>query len=368
MIDNQDGHVSWGVPVEDHPLVDRVESGVAVSRSQAPVLALTALRADLLVQAAGSGRPLVLQSGDATRLSEPLRSTLVDLGIPWVVETEGGLRDGLTGRPLGSVAEAVTPASGDAVHPDALYLERPTTLQLVVSASVRHRADERLRLGSAAEAVARLVGCPAPAGWSPFEPVDRIWDRAEVTAYARDRMPRDSRVVVVGPTDRLLAGTLTARRTDRGVEEITELVASLGPLADPAAAVRADRIPELLSGLAEAPWPLLALAFVRAGRDDLTTTAFLAPAAGPHALLVGAPAVRDLGIDVALWQDRFGARVVGRPRTPALVVRLRRSGDPMDAGWAPLQEIVDAIGTDRVAELSGLRVAGQGIAPRNRET
>lgn len=174
--------------------------------------------------------------------------------------------------------------------------------------------------------------------------------------FARTRMPSDTRLIAIGDSARPVVATLTARRTARGVEEVTEALVSLGSLDDPATDARADAAVEALDELAVAPWPLMAALFTRPGRADLTTSAFVAPTARPLALLIGAPAVRDLALDPATWGRRFGARIAGRPRTPALVIPLRRSEEPAETAWNRLVEITETLGVERVAELTGYRL------------
>ena len=337
-----------------HPLIDEIVEGIAVSESRAPLLALTSTRTDLLLQAGRARHPLVFLTGDGTRLTEAMRAALADTRIPWVVRTAGGLRDGLTWRPLADLAAAFDSAPA-APHPDALYLEQPTTLQLVASVSVRHRADASTRLGAALEILGRPAEA-APVAWGPNEPAEFAWDRDALTAFARARMPSDTRLIATGDTARPMVATLTARRTARGVEEVTEALVSLGRLDDPATDARADATVELLDELAVTPWPLMAAVFTRPGRADLTTSAFVAPTPRPLALLIGAPAVRDLALDAAIWAERFGARVAGRPRTPALVIPLRRSEEPAEIAWNRLVEITETLGVERVAELTGFRL------------
>ncbi len=340
--------------IVSHALIDEVVGGIAVSESRAPLLPLTATRSDLLRRAGMARHPLVFLTGDGTRLTEPMRAALTATRVPWVVRTTGGLRDGLTWRPLDDLAAAFDSTSA-APHPDALQLEQPTTLQLVASVSVRHRADASTRLGAALEILGRSAEA-APGAWGPNEPAEYAWDRDALTAFARTRMPSDTRLIAIGDSARPVVATLTARRTARGVEEVTEALVSLGSLDDSATDARADAAVEALDELAVAPWPLMAALFTRPGRADLTTSAFVAPTARPLALLIGAPAVRDLALDPATWGRRFNARIAGRPRTPALVIPLRRSGEPAEIAWNRLVEITETLGVERVAELTGYRL------------
>ena len=220
---------------------------------------------------------------------------------------------------------------------------------------MRHRADATTRLGAALEVLSRSAET-APVAWGPNEPAEYAWDRDGLTAFARARMPNDTRLIATGDSSRPMIATLTARRTARGVEEVTEALVSLGALDDPATDARADGAVDLLDELAVTPWPLMAALFTRPGRADLTTSAFVAPSPRPIALLIGAPAVRDLTLDPAIWAGRWGARTVGRPRTPALVISLRRSEEPAEVAWNRLVEITETLGVERVAELTGFRL------------
>ncbi len=261
------------------------------------------------------------------------------------------MRDGVTGRALPSIAAAFDETSGHfAGSADALRVERPLQTQLVVSLSLRHRADESTSLGSAVTAFAALSGAP-PAGWAPHEPVDRPWDQAVLTAFARERMPADTRLIVAGSVEHPLSGTLTARRTSHGVEEIDELLVGVGAPGEPGADAAVAAVPDVLAALAD-PGPVLPLfAFVgvRPGAVDLSTGPFLAPGVRPLAVLFGATAVRDLKLDAAALSARFDARPVGRPRTPALLVVF-----PEAHGWRELLNFVDEIGRDTVRTLIGL--------------
>jgi hypothetical protein len=169
-------------------------------------------------------------------------------------------------------------------------------------------------------------------------------------------MPRDARIIVTGSEQNPLSAVVTARRTSRGIEEISELLVSLGPIGSDETDHRLAAASAVLDELARTPWALMGLLSTRPGRADLTTSAFLAPAPNPLALLLGAPVVRSLKLDVGAWMARFGARSVGRSGQESLVVPLRRPADAVDAGWAPLVDIIESIGVDRVAQLSGLRV------------
>jgi hypothetical protein len=219
-------------------------------------------------------------------------------------------------------------------------------MQLIVAASLRHRAEAGARVGPALEAVARWGGASAPAGWGPHEPVEHEWDAAALTRHLAARAPDEARVLVAGPS---VAGSTLTRRTDKGVEEVLQALVHLGPVAAASTDQALRRIPAELAALAEDALPLYAFVFARPGRADLTTAPFLQVPPVPVALLIGAPAVRDLAIDVPDTRDRFGALIVGRPRIPGVVLPFTGP----DGGWPALERFVDHVGRDRIRGVTG---------------
>lgn len=340
----------------EHPLVDGAGDGYVVSETVLPLVALTPMRADLFVQAGAAGLRVVLLTPDSARLTEPLRQVLDAADGRWVVRADdGALRDGSTGTALTGVSDVFRlPDASDAVDPRHLDLPRPEQVQFVVSASIRHRADAGVRLGRAWETFAALGPGTTPAGWGDHEPVEAAWDKDTLTAAARARMPHDARFVVVGDTSAPLAGSLTARRTEHGVEEVVTGLVGVGAPGSASVGRAHDAATALLGDLCRTALPLVAMVFARVGSADLTVRPTLEQDPEPVAMLLGAPAVRGLGLDVDEMRDRFGAERVGRPRVPALVLRFRDGPSRPDAtGWERLRPVVDHLGRDAVERLTG---------------
>jgi hypothetical protein len=337
-------------------MVDGIADGIVHSQTRSPLVALTPSRADLMVRVAQSDLRLAIVSDERSRLTEPVRSALAVGGGRWIVHGPNGLRDGLTGRALASVASAFDDPVGRATgSPDALRLDRPLQTQLIVSMSLRHRADESTNVGGAVEAFAALSGAP-PAGWAPHEPVDRPWDRETLTAFARNRMPQDSRLIVAGSPEHPVSGTITVSRTRVGVEEVDELLIGVGPPGESGTDAAVAAVPGVLAALAEpgTVLPLFGFVGMRAGADDLSAGPFLAPAVHPLAVLFGATAVRDLKLDADTLATRFAVRSAGRPRTPSLIIEFPGA---TSHGWSALLALVDQIGRERVRDLIGLDFA-----------
>lgn len=338
-----------------HPLVDSAGDGSVRYETRAGIVRLGGAQATLLATAAAEGaRPIVVTDGLSV-LTEAFRQALVDSGGAWVVRGDDGLRNGLDGRRLDAFTDAVRvgpPTSVEDVAVGHLRPWAPTAEQLVVSVSVRHRAAEETVLGATTELLATELAGAAPSGWGTHEPAGRPWDRRALTETARARMPDPTRLLAVGSAAAPLAVTITAQRTGQGVEELTTGLLSVGAPGDAVSDVRTAAVPQVLGRLAATQLPLFALVLRRPGRADLAQAPRLVPPPVPVAMLVGAPAVRQLDLDVERMRDRFGAVVAGRPRIPALVLPFgrRQDRDPVEE----LAAVVDHVGRDRVADAVGM--------------
>jgi len=161
-------------------------------------------------------------------------------------------------------------------------------------------------------------------------------------------MPNEATVLVAGEG---LAATVSAQRTDHGLEEITRILVSAGSPNPAELAEIRSRLSGVLARLAETAMPLIGLVLARPGRRDLLFPPFLQAAAVPLMLLVGAPAVRSFGLDVVALRDRYGAQIVGRPRIPALLVELGSEGVQ---AWRRLDEVLSGFDRERLGEALGM--------------
>jgi len=342
-------------PAAPHPLVDSAGEGSIRTESRAAVVRLGRAQADLLGRAAAEGaRPVLVTDGPSV-LTEAYRQALTDAGGAWVVRGDDGLRNGLDGRRLERFQDAPGLGAPTTIADVAVGFLRPQQLQteqLVVSVSVRHRAAEETVLGTTAELLATELTGAAPTGWGTHEPAGRPWDRRALTGAARGRMPDPTRFVVVGSAAAPVALTVTAQRTEHGVEELTTGLLAAGPVGDDTTALRIAAVPRALGRLAVSQLPLFALVLRRPGRADLAQAPRLSVAPRPVAMLLGAPAVRSLQLDVEDLRDRFGAIVAGKPRIPALVLPFggQDGVDPV----TELAAVVEHLGADRVAEAVGM--------------
>jgi hypothetical protein len=267
-----------------------------------------------------------------------------------VTDAAGEAWDGLTGRRLPR-AEAADhrPAKGpEDIHP-AFLSPHPTQLRVRVSVARRHRNAFETVLGGDVEQLAPDLAGALPAGWGLHEPGGMPWDREALTTHARTA-DRPTRVIVAGSREgRALTGSVAAHRTTAGIEEISELLVDLGPENAVETAERMSGVARALESIA-AGVPLFAAAFADPGRADLFRAARFPRPFWPLALLVGAPAVRALRIDVHGVAAHHEGKVVGGRRTPSLLLDL--SGCTAPASWIRLRAFADALGVDRLHEAS----------------
>ncbi|KAB1654844.1 hypothetical protein F8O01_13185 [Pseudoclavibacter chungangensis] len=334
-----------------HPLLDARDprKGILVTRSVAPSVHLSAGRADFLVTAERADRRVVLVTGAETVLSDHLVSLMRHTSASWgVIDAHGDARDGFTGLPLRIPEQAplvdMLPST-TRPHPDHLRIDPEQSLRVTVIVSRRHRASAETLLGGDAERLGtRIAGAP-PAGWGLHEPAGLPWDRELLTTFARNA--GGGRVIITSPFEaRRSTGSITARRTRHGVEEITQLTVELGLERAPYAYTRLREAIKALESL-DTGVPLFAAAFADHGRADLMRDARAHVPGWPAGILIGAPATRALGIDARAVAKAYQGTVLGGRRTPSLLLDVSdtRGAD----AWTRLRGLIDDLGHDRIS-------------------
>jgi hypothetical protein len=294
-------------------------------------------------------RRVVLVSSERSRLTVGLRSALVDAGAAWVVHDEqGDLRDGLTGRPYSDVDDAGTPIEelgAETVEFPEIGAAVDTTVQLTVDLTILHHASHDTSLGGALETIAEAVSGTLPVSWGVTEPLLHPWDRWVMTQHARHSAPEPLRILAEGPH---LSATITARVTEHGIEEtISVTVDVIDAVAGDSLDAGIARLTDALGDIAQRSLPTFALVVAREGEADRCVCAVTYPPPNPVALLIGAPSVRRLGLDLAALPTGDITKVVGRATLPAVV-------GPLGAGggrWDALHKTLEAVGPERLATL-----------------
>ena len=342
-------HTGWvGTPIR-HPLVDAVTARVVRVDGRGRVLRLSPPMADLL-RRRRHRRRVVLVSSERSRLTVGLRSALVEAGAAWVVHDDrGDLRDGLTGRPYDAVDDAGIPVEELGVEKVEFPEIGPavdTRVQLTIDLTVLHLPAHDMSLGGALETISQAVSGSLPVSWGVTEPMLSAWDRWALTQHARHAAPEPLRMLVEGPH---LSATVTARVTEHGTEETMSITVDVVHPPTETPSTRASTgLTGALAEIARDSLPTFALVVAREGEVDRCVCAVTYPPPNPVALLIGAPSVKRLGLDLTALPTGETVRVVGRPSLPAFVVPL---GDASTPGWDALHQTLEAVGPERLATL-----------------
>jgi len=324
-----------------HPLVDHIDGVHACLESRVDRVVLTEAMADALLATTGAGLiPVVITRPHAT-MSYLARYHLTIAGGRWLVRDGGHLRDPLTGV----VADTVERALGGEQVVGPVERNAADPVRFLVAVSTQAPADDDTLLGDAILSLAQRLTGTAPACWGPHEPMTLAWDRAAYTEASKAWMPGPVRWMVADAAG-TARFTTTVRRTKGGVEETTTGIL-LAPTAS--GADLTTLAVDALSGLAaDASAPLFATVSMQRGRADLAFDGGPVSSAVPLAALVGPRATRALAPDLDLLARDFGARTVGRPRTPSIVVGF---GATTESPVSTAVRFTQALGTEQIAKL-----------------
>ncbi|MBT1545419.1 DUF6177 family protein [Curtobacterium aurantiacum] len=360
-----------------HPLVDAVGPGFVVSETDAAIVSLSSARMGLVLETRAADLAFVLLTPPTSRVTPAMLAMLRRTSSAWVV------REGDRYRAAGST-EVVDDVATAMLAPQAS--ERTTRLgpdevpwvELIVS--VHHPATEQAGIGRTAELLLEGLAGSAPTAWGTVEPATLAWSVGAVTDFARGRAPRPTRLVAVTPVDGGFAAVqLRIERSATGVTEETRLALPRpGPTppvpgrrasGGPAVPVGRGTVPvpgnesppvdgpvvDVLADLARRQRVLLATAWRSAGHADATLAARQRGMPVPLGAVVGAAAVRDLGVDAGSLP--VGATPVGPPRVPSLLLDFSppaylTGGAEVEARWRRLAELGTALGP-RAVELLG---------------
>lgn len=320
-----------------HPLVDASGPGWAASFSHAELTVLSSGREAFFVDAANYGTRTIIVTPAGGRITVALQQLISLVGGVWLTfdppdlgaklpEISGSgfscgqLRHAVSGAPVASLEDALVPAPGAV---SILRSPRASTVPwLQFTIAVHHPARAEISLGGAAEHLVEAITGSAPTAWGTIEPATVGWDRSRLTALARARMPRDSRVYLAGGDSarsggRRFSGSIRATRTAIGLTEETRLVFALPENSELAIT---GAVSEVLADLAGYQQLLFGTAWVMRGAADASILPYWPTNPQPSAAVIGARAIRSLGLNNHTFAARHDARLVGNPRIPSLVV------------------------------------------------
>lgn len=210
---------------------------------------------------------------------------------------------------------------------------------LTVSISAYHPARRTTQLGGVAELVATHLLPGAELSWGGYEPAGAFWDRDALTRFCRAHMPT-VHLVLTGHSDHgVLTGTMTVSRTDNGLEEYVELnVAADAPVTE-----YRDLTMALFRALSDQAKPQFALAMRTYARADASLPVTVRRPPTPLAVLIGAPGIRQLGVNAAQVASIHGGETTGYGRRRSLLVPLETN---FDADWGSLLDLLRTLDGD----------------------
>jgi hypothetical protein len=269
------------------------------------------------------------------------RYHLTIAGGRWLVRDGSHLRDPLTGV----IADTVERALGGDRVAGPTQRDAGDPVRFLVAVSTQAPADDDTLLGDAILSLTQRLTHTAPACWGAHEPMTLAWDRVAYTEASKAWMPGPVRWMVADDAG-TARFTTTVRRTKGGVEETTTGIL----LAPTASGAELTQIAvDALSGLADdTAGALFATVSMQRGRADLAFDGQPVSMAVPIAALVGPRATRALAPDLDLFARDFGARAVGRPRTPSLVVGFVGT---TESPASTAVRFTQALGTQQIAKL-----------------
>lgn len=330
-----------GQDAERHPAVAAETEKTWVIVQDRPVVPMSSWVVDALAQCGRTGRGLQVVTPADARITFPLRLLLNSPKARWVVEhPSGGHYDGFSGIPLvwndaagfvpapmkGAAAGPVTGFAGDGGG---------SGCQLLVDLKVRHTASDHLRLGGAAETLARTLGGAEPVAWGFAEPALSSWNRSALTEECRRRSPQPTWLVFAGPGggERRFVGTQRVTRVMEGVKESVSFAVGYAEDEEPAL----DQLAELAGRFADQRILQTMTVHRCAGRDDVTYAPRWSGVPVPVGMAVGAEGVAQIGRERALAAPVPG-KVLGPVNSPAVWYRF---GDGTDTeSWRDLDRLL----------------------------
>ncbi|MFD3686451.1 DUF6177 family protein [Nocardiopsis sp. NPDC058631] len=299
----------WREP--EHPAVERTATRALLVAQDRAVVGFSSWLSDAVATHAGQ-KALQVLTPPTARLTYGARTFLAGPLGRWVVRGEdGGHYDGLTGlavhwddtygfcadkEPAGLDWAAKEPGAQPVAGFLANFAESAGT-QLVVEVSVLHHDPHTPRLGRVVEVLAEHLAGPEPAGWGPHEPVLRMWDPEELSAFARQRAPKPSICYVAGPlgVGHPFSGQMRLTWRTEGVLERVSVVIGFGdehtvPFESLPTVVEALAAEGLMDGLRVRRTP---------GRSDVTYGPVWAGPAVPVGIAIGPERLQTIGISRA---------------------------------------------------------------------
>ena len=333
-----------------HPVADEWGEDYAVFSASAEHVVLTQPLAAFLDYAVTERLRPVLVSGLDSRLSSFVALAMRRAGGLWAVQgMDGATYDGLSGYRIDAFRDMwERPGQGTERLASFRSLSQDPRAVLMFDVFAHQRAASDTSVGQlSASLVTSLGGAPLDV-WGPFEPLLDRWDTRILTDTARREMPA-SDVMHARSADGSYVD-LFVGRTRRGILEQAKGGVPIGAYPQTLSGV-VQTASTTLATLAEDFQPTIGFVSL-AEVDGVTHTEANAKRPEvPLAVVIGPRGVNDLKIDADALAERHDVTLLGRRRTPSLLVRF---SDPDQGLWAQLAAFAYDLGSDRIEAAVGI--------------
>lgn len=292
-----------------------------------PVVPLSKPLLEALQECERTDRILQVVTSPDSRVTVPLRSAISLRRLQWAVH-DNGYYEGLTGRPMrwDGNTFALVPDARDYAP---AYTTRPTTPiggNLALTFQAWHPPDAPL--GDHLAHLMRLATGGPPAGWGVTEPLEHLWDPAQLTAHVHTAENRT--LIAIGAGGNPAIAMLNFTPLASGTAEETTLTIGYAAEAQPPISI----LPSLTEAFA-AETPITALITqLIPGRRDLTTE----PRWTGHAAPIGLAAA---GVRTA--PPGFDSQCLGSPSAPLTWFPLGDGCSPEH--WTRHRQLLDHLRT-----------------------
>lgn len=346
----------WRTPAElslrdmqlAHPLADEWTDEYLVYFASSKRVLVTEPVESFLSYARSEGlRPIIVTEADAS-LSSFLAFAMRDAGGFWAIKDSSGVYNALSGYRINSFDELWSGNPEGEIYP-ALRTRRPDPVGALMFDIYNHqRAVTETMVGGVMRETVRLLGGAPLQVWGRHEPLTSAWDEQRITAAARAEMPLSGAVRARGTTGAY--AEMSVGRTKQGLLEHIRGGVPIGAYPSDNTAPVLQTASEALAALVERFRPTVGFVSLAEVDPDLNQGAQAKLPEVPLAMLIGPKAVHDLGVDIAAVTKRHDVIVLGRPRTPSLLVRF---SDEYAGMWAQLLGFAYDLGLDRIESALG---------------
>lgn len=333
-----------------HPVADEWTEEYCVYAASARSVRLTTPLASFIDYAVTEQlRPVLMTSTEAT-LSPFVSMAMRRAGGFWAVqEPNGRTYDALSGFRIFGFSDLWGPVDTDRERLATFggWSPQPHGV-LMFDAYVHQRAAATTVVGQMGADVVTALGGASPEVWGVQEPLTDPWNASEVSELARRSMPISPTMHAKGADGSFF--DIGAGRTQRGVLEHAQGGVPVGPYEGRTAEL-IERGSSALTMLSQRFQPTVAFASIAEFDEGTVQGASAKRPEAPLAALIGPRAVHDLEVDADALSRSHDVTLLGRRRTPSLLVRFSA---PDRGLWAQLLAFGFDLGAEKVAAVAGI--------------